>query len=54
MRNLWLILREIKWLTVAAFVLALAGVVVAFAGGSMTIVVSLIGAAIVLGVIDKS
>lgn len=53
MRNLWLNLREIKWLSVAALVLAGAGVVLAVATGSMVIPVTLIGAGIVLAVLDK-
>jgi len=53
MKNLWLILREIKWLTVLALAIALVAVVAAVAGGTLAGVVSLVGLAIVLALVDR-
>jgi hypothetical protein len=53
MKNLWLILREIKWITVLALAIALFAVGAAIAGGTMVWVVSLVGLAIVLALVDR-
>lgn len=53
MREILRALREIKWLTVIAVGLAAAGIVLGILGVTMTIVIALVGAAVVLAVIDQ-